>query len=156
MDNRKISKENSPAADLYVGVQTKDAKIKAASRKFSISGLIIVVALLIVSTITSTTDAKLGIIYGGLISAVTSVSGFFLLVKTIRLGTTQVFLKIFLGGMVVRIFVALAALALGLGIFDLPVKPLIISCLATYFVFTLLEYIFLFPLLIGREHSEAE
>lgn len=156
MNDRKISKENSSAAEIKNGAHTKDALIKAASRKFSTSGLIIVLVLFIFTAFASATNVRIAIIYGGMISATTSVSGFFLLAKTIKLGTTQVFLKIFLGGMIIRIFVALAALAVGLGILDLPVKPLIISCLTTYFVFTLLEYVFLFPLLIGREHSEAE
>jgi hypothetical protein len=57
--------------------------------------------------------------------------------------------------MIARLGVALAALAAGIALLEFPVAVLIISCLASYFVFTLLEYIFLLPLLTEKLRQDA-
>lgn len=98
--------------------------------------------------------ARLAVIYGGLISAGISFSGFVLAVRSTRIDA-KTFIKIFIGGMIARLGVALAALAAGIALLEFPVAVLIISCLASYFVFTLLEYIFLLPLLTEKLRQDA-
>jgi len=98
--------------------------------------------------------ARLAVIYGGLISAAISFSGFVLVVRSTGIDAKN-FIKLFLGGMIARLGVALAALAAGIALLEFPVAVLIISCLASYFVFTLLEYIFLLPLLTEKLRQDA-
>jgi len=92
---------------------------------------------------------RLAVLYGGLISAATSLSGFALVVRSSEFEALQ-FFKRFIGGMILRLGLGLAALGAGITVLDLPVAALVISCLASYFVFTLLEYFFLLPLLSGK------
>jgi hypothetical protein len=53
--------------------------------------------------------------------------------------STNVFLGAVLGGMVGRMGLLLAAVALGLGIFDLPRLPLVCALLAYFIIFLVLE-----------------
>ena len=98
--------------------------------------------------------ARAAVIYGGLISAGTSLSGFALAVKSNQIDAVN-FIKIFLGGMIARMGLALAALAAGIALFDFPATVLVISCLTSYFIFTLLEYIFLLPLLTRKLRQKS-
>ena len=98
--------------------------------------------------------ARLAVVYGGLISAGISFSGFALVVRSTRIDAEN-FIRIFIGGMIARLALALAAIAAGIALLDFPVAMLIISCLISYFVFTLLEYIFLLPLLTEKLRQNA-
>jgi hypothetical protein len=90
--------------------------------------------------------------YGLLISIAIACFGFFLLRGSHRVSPGK-FIKRLLLGMVIRLFLALAAVFLGIAVMHLPAGMLVGSCLLSYVIFTLLEHVYLLPL-ISRKKIE--
>jgi len=86
--------------------------------------------------------------YGASISFALSLAGFFLLAGT-RHADPGRFIRLLLGGMAARLMIALAAVAIGLGLFDLPAGIFVGSCVVSYVIFMGLEHVYLLPLLKG-------
>ncbi|MEA1997671.1 MAG: hypothetical protein U9N45_08515 [Gemmatimonadota bacterium] len=96
--------------------------------------------------------SRAAVIYGGLTGSGLSLSGYILLVRSIEAPESK-FLKLVLGGMVLRIMLGLAVVAAGIGLFRLPPVGLVVSCFASYTVFMILEYFYLYPLLTDRKKA---
>ncbi|MEA2062534.1 MAG: hypothetical protein U9P14_02445, partial [Gemmatimonadota bacterium] len=97
--------------------------------------------------------ARFAVIYGGLISAGASIASFILVLRSIE-SSPGAFINYFLGGMIFRLGFLLGALAAGVTLLDFPAMELVVSCLACYFAFTLLEYFFLMPVLTRKGRGE--
>ena len=93
--------------------------------------------------------ARIAFSYGCSISALLSLSGFLILLKSAA-SSAKKFIRVLLGGMIIRLFLALAAIALGIGVLGLPTGALVGSCLTSYVIFTILEHVYLLPLLSNR------
>lgn len=90
--------------------------------------------------------------YGLLISTAVACFGFFLLRRSDSVSPGK-FIKRLLLGMVIRLFLALGAVFLGIAVMHLPAGMLVGSCLLSYVILTLLEHYFLLPL-ISRKKIE--
>jgi hypothetical protein len=101
--------------------------------------LVLIVVLTALSAPGLEFSARLAVLYGGLISIATSISGYSFLSRSVAAPSIK-FIKLVLGGIVLRLFGALGLIALGIGIFRLPPVPLGLSCLGAYVVCTLVEY----------------
>ena len=93
---------------------------------------------------------KLAAGYGVLISTAITSYGFFLL-KGSRSISPGRFIKRLLLGMVTRLFVALAAVFLGIAVLHLAAGMLVGSCFLSYVIFMLLEHVYLWPLISQKK-----
>ena len=97
-------------------------------------------------------SVRIAVTYGGLISAFLSFTGFFLLYNSQQASALK-FIKMVVGGMIVRLVLALAAIAVGIGVFALPAPALVGSCLISYVIFTVLEHIYIYPVLTRKKST---
>ncbi len=55
--------------------------------------------------------------------------------------------------MIIRLLLALSAIALGIGVFALPARALVGSCLISYVIFIAVEHVYLYPVLTRKKSS---
>ena len=91
-------------------------------------------------------SVRIAVAYGGLISAFLSFTGFFLLYKSPAASAGKL-IKLVVGGILARLVLALSAIAMGIAVLALPAGALVGACVTSYVVFTLIEYVCLFPIL---------
>lgn len=89
---------------------------------------------------------RISLSYGCLTSALVALAGFVVILRSIG-ASSKKFIKLVLGGLVVRLIAFLTLIALGIGLFHLEALALVVSCLTSYLIFTSLEYFYLMPLL---------
>ena len=97
-------------------------------------------------------SVRIAVTYGGLISAFLSFTGFFLLYNSQGASALK-FVKLVVGGMIVRLLLALAAIAVGIAVFALPAPALVGSCLISYVIFTVLEHMCIYPVLTRKKST---
>jgi hypothetical protein len=95
-------------------------------------------------------SVRIAVTYGGLISAFLSFTGFFLLYNN-QGASALTFVKLVVGGMILRLLLALSAIAVGIGVFALPAPALVGSCLISYVIFTVLEHMCIYPVLTSKK-----
>jgi len=123
-------------------------------KKFVLIAGFLLFALLVAAWLFPELDrpVRIAVSYGGLISAFLSFTGFFLLYRSLA-ASALTFIKLVVGGMIVRLLLALSAIAVGIGLFALPTGSLVGSCLISYVIFTVLEHICIYPALTRKKST---
>lgn len=149
---QRIRKEKRGKGFLTTSQHSPENKFLA--KKFVITAASLLFALLAAAWLFPRLDwsVRVAISYGGLISAFLSFTGFFLLYNS-RAASVRKFIKLVLGGMLIRLLLALSAIALGIGVFALPAPVLVGSCVISYVIFTVIEHAYLFPVLTRKKST---
>ncbi len=91
---------------------------------------------------------------GALISAGVFSFSFVLYQRGVRSGGQGRFIKLVVGAIIARMLSALGLLAIGAALLGLAAGPLAVSCLGTYLAFSLLEHLYLLPVI--KRGSESD
>ena len=108
--------------------------------KYALLVLVAVTTLIAASWPALPPDAafRRAVVAGGALAALNTILAYFLVVWSAP-RSTNVFLRAVLGGMMARMALMLATVAVGVLVFDLPKVPLAISLLAFFVLFLVLE-----------------
>ena len=149
---QRIGKGKKRKAFLTTSQHSPENKFLA--KRFVITAASLLFALLVAAWLFPRLDGsvRVAVSCGGLISAFLSFTGFFLLYNS-QAASAGRFIKLVLGGMIIRLLLALSAIALGIGVFALPAGALVGSCLISYVIFIAVEHVYLYPVLTRKKSS---
>jgi hypothetical protein len=126
-------------------------------KRFSLWSSLLLAGLVLAAVLfpDMTTSTRLAVVYGGLISAGSAIAGFAIVFRCME-GDSLTLVKMYLGGMLARLGFLLGALAVGVSLLNFPAMALAITCLAYYFIFSLLEFFILMPMLTGKGRGKKD